>query len=76
MIETLGGMHDQAINTINRLSRQLARHTGGEEDLMAKHLFQRLSILLMKGNSSLILSRLPNSTDQQVDGHGLKLSIF
>ena len=68
MIETFRGLHDQATDTINRLSRQLASHTEGEEDLMAKHLFQRLSILLMKGNSSLILSRLPNCTDQKVDG--------
>ena len=33
-----------------------------------RHFFQRLSITLVKGNSSLIMRRMPTCTDARVDG--------
>jgi len=38
----------------------LARHTGEEESEKIRHLYERLAILLVKGNAALFLNRLPN----------------
>ena len=60
-VETFGGWHEEAIRQINRLGRELARSApGGQQKLTSKHLFQRLSLALQKGNAALLLSR---STD-------------
>ena len=67
-VSTLGGWHSRAISALTRLGRQLGRQTGREEDLTVRHLFQRLSTLLMKANASLILSRTPVHSTQEVDG--------
>ena len=37
-VETLGGWHSQAVEHI---TRQLARHTGREDEEVVRHLFQR-----------------------------------
>ena len=58
-VETLGGWHKSAVDAVTKLARQLARHTRREEGETTRHLFQRLSVLLMKGNAALILSRTP-----------------
>ena len=59
-VETLGGWHPQAVSVIRKLGRQLARQTGKDDSEVIAHTFQRLSILLMKGNSALILNRVPS----------------
>ena len=66
--ETNNCWQAQAIPIISKLGQQLARHTGGEESQVQKHLWERLGILLMKGNASLILSRSPDKTLSEVDG--------
>ena len=43
---------------------QLGKETGEQ----TKHLFQRLGILLMRGNSALILNRTPTHVEAEVDG--------
>ena len=43
-VETLGGWHKTAIDTVTKLARQLARHTGREEGETTRHLFQRLCV--------------------------------
>ena len=43
---------------IRKLGSALGRHTGQEEGEATSQLFQRLSILLMKGNSVLFLNRM------------------
>jgi hypothetical protein len=53
VVEALGGWHEDAAALI---TRQLASHTGKEADEQIKHLFLRLGILLMRGNSALILN--------------------
>ena len=60
-VETFGGWHGEAIRQIGRLGRELARSApGAQQKLTSKHLFQRLSLALQKGNAALLLSR---STD-------------
>ena len=67
-VETLGAWHPLAIKAIEKLGRQLGRATGREGEETVRHLFQRLSVLLMKGNAALILGRIPAYAPQEVDG--------
>ena len=68
VVEVLGGWHEDAACVITRLARQLASHTGKEADEQIKYLFQRMGILLMRGNSALILNRTPTYIEAEVDG--------
>ena len=68
VVETLGGWHKDGVEVISKLARQLASHTGGAKDEVTRHLFQRLGVLLARGNAALILNRVPVYTDAIVDG--------
>ena len=67
-METFGGMHSQTVSCISKISKALASHAGKPESEVASHLFQRLGVLLAKGNSALILSRNPESLSPDLDG--------
>ena len=45
----------------------LARHTGLEEAEKTRHLFQRLAVLLAKGNAALFLNRVPCHPSTLID---------
>ena len=68
VVEALGGWQEDAAYVITRLARQLASHTGKEAAEQVKYFFQRLGILLMRGNSALILNRTPTHVEAEVDG--------
>ena len=42
-----------------------ARQTGEEEDEAIAHLFQKLAVLLARGNAALLLNRIPSFPDPQ-----------
>ena len=68
-VETFGGFHSQSIAIVSKIGRQLARHTGRLESEVISHLYQRLGILLTKGNSALILSCfIESSSSPDVNG--------
>ena len=67
-METLGGWHEKTEMQVKKLASALARHTGGEQSETTRHLCQRLSILLARGNSALILNRQPNFPTAAEDG--------
>ena len=69
--ETLGGWHDVAVQQVKKLGAALARQQGKTEQEEAetiRHLFQRLSISLMKGNASLFINRYQTFPSAQIDG--------
>ena len=68
-VEVLGGW-GEGRSTLKRLGQSLAKAAAGaqEEAEVVKHLFQRLSVLLMRGNSQLILSRSPSHSDPATSG--------
>ena len=66
--ETLGGWQESAVLQIKMLGAALARHTGEEESEKIRHIYQRLDILLAKGNAALFLNRLPDTTNTTIDG--------
>ena len=47
-LECLGGLHPKTMEVVKTLGRQLSLHTGRDEAQTVNHLFQRLSIVLMK----------------------------
>ena len=69
-METLGGLHSTAVGQVKQIAAALARQTGGEEREVASHLFQRLSLELMRGNAALLSSRSPDGDipPPEVDG--------
>ena len=67
--EVLGGVHEATASLIQRLGQALARASGQEEGTVTRHLFGHMSILLQKGNASLILSRIPNHPPPNIDGN-------
>ena len=68
--DTLGGWHKVAIQQVKKLGAVLARHRGEDEQRETRHLFQRLSLLLMRGNASLLVNRVPEDdlVGAEVDG--------
>ena len=54
--EVLGGLHKCTTDTIKKLGQALARSSGKDDSEVTRHLYGRLSVLLMKGNASLILN--------------------
>ena len=67
-LEVLGGLHDLSVLTVKKLGEALARAGGQGEQEVVRHLFGRLSVLLMRGNATLILSRVPKHPDPHING--------
>ena len=69
VVETLGGWEEQAVIQIKKIGAALARQTGQDEGEKQRHLFQRLGILLARGNAALFLNRRPSHPDPIIDGN-------
>ena len=48
-IESLGGWHPEAAQQVKKIGAAKARQTGEEEDAAIAHLFQKLAVLLARG---------------------------
>ena len=68
IVETFGGWHPDSEAIITKLASQLASQSGGVTAEVSRHLFQRLGILLARGNASLITTRSPQYVEASVDG--------
>ena len=68
-LEVLGGFHEVSVGIVQQLGFSLALTGGQEESEVTGHLFGRLSILLMRGNSQLVLSRSPCTRENYIDGN-------
>jgi hypothetical protein len=66
--ESLGGWHEVAVAELGRLAAALARHTGQPEEEASRHLFGRMSVLLMRGNAALFSNRIPDIVEPVIDG--------
>ena len=67
-VESLGGWHELAVAEIRKLAAALARETGQEDKECQSHLYQRLSVLLMRGNCVLFVNRIPENNTADIDG--------
>ena len=59
--ESLGGYHERSASVLKRIALAQSRAKGTDETETIKHFFQKLSIILQKGNCSLLISRVPRS---------------
>ena len=59
VVETFGGWSDRAIRVIRRLGKLQGSRLGVDQAMATRHLFQRLSVSLWRGNANLWASRLP-----------------
>ena len=66
--ETLRGWHDQTVEQIKKLASAQARQTREDRSETTRHLYQKLSVLLTRGNASLILNRRPSFPSPEIDG--------
>ena len=67
-VDTLGGWHDSALVVIDKLGRHLARAVGRVEAALMLHLRQRLGVVFLRDNVSLLGSRAPVKASAQVTG--------
>ena len=68
VLESMGGFHESAVELTKKLGQALARSSGQEESIVNSHLFGRLSLLLRKSNTALIINRVPTVINAEVDG--------
>ena len=66
--ESLGGWHPVAVMELKRLASALARQTGQEESETVSHMFQRLAVILQRGNSAMLSNRVPSHASPQTSG--------
>ena len=67
-VETTGGWEEGAVALIKRLGKAMARASCQEEGEAVRHLFGRLSVLLMRANASMILNRVLHHTHPSING--------
>jgi hypothetical protein len=67
-VESFGGWHPTALDSLSKLGRQLARVVGRGEDETVLHLKQRLGVLLVRDTMQMVQSRAPEHTPPEVDG--------
>ena len=66
--ESLGGWHRTAVQEVKKIAQALARQTGRDESECCSHAISRLSLLLMKGNSAILINRIPSAPQGPIDG--------
>ena len=64
--DTFGGWHAVANEQVTRLAAAHSRQTGQPEDEVVRALRQQLSLLLMKGNSALLIGRVPEPSEDDL----------
>ena len=67
-IETFGGWSKGAVTVIKQIGSALAGRSGHEEGEVISHLFQKLSVLLQRGNAALLCNRVPETIPFHIDG--------
>ena len=60
--------HEVAVKEVEKIAVSLARQTGQDEGEKIQHLFQKMGILLVKGNSALFTNRIPTFPETEIDG--------
>ena len=68
VLDTFGAMHERAVLETRKLGQALARATGKEDSETVKHLLQRILVLLVRGNATLIINRIPRTIDPSILG--------
>ena len=68
VLDTFGAWHERAVGETKKLGQALARATGQPDSQVVGHLFQRLSLLAMRGSAILLVNRIPVVDDPSLNG--------
>ena len=71
VFESLGGVHPKAEAELRKLASAMASRSGQEEEEASRHSFNRMSILLMKSNATILSNRIPSFPNAETDGSRL-----
>jgi hypothetical protein len=63
-VDTLGGWHPDAILQIGAIARNIGRRADKDQATSSRHLFQKLRLMLQRGNAILLAGRRPQMEDQ------------
>ena len=72
-VDTFGGWHKVALGTLAKLGHQLSRVVGRDKSETIRHLRQKLSVVLVRGNMQILLSQAPKASPSQIWTHRLLL---
>ena len=59
-VQTLGSWHPESAAELKRIGDAIAKRSPIDNKTAVRHFFQRLAVLLQRGNAHLILSRQPS----------------
>jgi hypothetical protein len=62
------GWHDETVAKVKKLDSAQARQTGEQRIEVIRHLYQKLSVLLARGNAALLLNSFPTFPSPDIDG--------
>ena len=65
-VDTFGGWHKVALETLAKLGRQLARVVGRDESDTVRHLRPRMSVIWIRDNMQMLLNRAPDILPSQI----------
>ena len=68
-VQTLGGWHPKAAAELKRIGDALTKRAPGDDKTVIRHFFQRLAVVLQRGNAHLLLSRQPSFPNSRLIGN-------
>ena len=67
-MDTLGAWSESMVTQVKRMGSALARNREEDDGEVIRHLTQRVAIVLVRLNVSMLLNRAPINTPAEVDG--------
>ena len=67
-VETTGAWEEGAAKIVARIAKCLARASCQEEGECTRHLFSKLSVILMKSNACMVLNRVAHHLEPNLNG--------
>jgi hypothetical protein len=68
VVTTLGGWNKEASLQLQRIARALGRRSDTDDGIAIRHLMQRLSVRLQRGNATLFMGRRPPPPAASISG--------
>ena len=68
-VQTLGSWHPDAFLELKHIGEALTKRSPADDKTVIRHFFQRLAVLLQRGNAHLLLSRQPSYPAPQFIGN-------
>ena len=67
-VNTLEAWSASMLEQVKRMGSALARNRGEDESEVIRHISQRVAVVLVKLNASMLLNRAPQNTPTNIDG--------